>query len=240
MNAEALRQLYEAQLRYDLRPPVAEHVDRWATRKMVLQTERRPGGTLRPEEHGRTWIWSDLHIGHYEILTHANRPFATVTGMNKAIHDAWDRTVGDADTIICLGDVAVPAVMYGYGFDSISAMPGHKVLVFGNHDLDHTGAIPEMGFDEVHPTLYAETDPPLLLTHMPLRKLPAGFVNVHGHTHDNVGARWPLHVNVSVEQIHYRPVRLDEIVALARALLDGAWFAGATTAEQIEELHRGG
>ena len=75
---------------------------------------------------------------------------------------------------------------------------------------------------------------------MPLRELPAGFVNVHGHTHDNVGARSPLHGDVSVEQIRYRPVRLDEIVAMARALLNGAWFAGATTAEQLEEMHGGG
>ena len=33
-------------------------------------------------------------------------------------------------------------------------------------------------------TLYAAGEPTLLLTHMPLRNVPDGCVNVHGHLHN--------------------------------------------------------
>ena len=36
------------------------------------------------------------------------------------------------------------------------------------------------------PTLCA-TDPPLVLTHIPLLMVPAGAVNVHGHLHRAAG-----------------------------------------------------
>ena len=48
------------------------------------------------------------------------------------------------------------------------------------------------------------TDPPLVLTHIPLLKVPAGAVNVHGHLHRAAGPT-NRHVNVSVEHTDYAP-----------------------------------
>ena len=108
--------------------------------------------------------------------------------------------------------------------------------VFGNHDIDYTGAVCNPGFDEVHPTLYVDSDPPLLLTHMPIERLPDGFINVHGHTHNNLAPLSPFHINVCVEQLRYRPVDLNRVLALARALLARARPLEETTAEQIDAI----
>ena len=43
------------------------------------------------------------------------------------------------------------------------------------------------------------TDPPLVLTHIPLLKVPAGAVNVHGHLHRAAGPT-DRHVNGMLEQ----------------------------------------
>jgi hypothetical protein len=74
--------------------------------------------------------------------------------------------------------------------------------VQSNHDVNRLGQLDVEGFEEVHATLFADGDPPLLMTHIPLRHVPDGCVNVHGHAHNALLTR-TRHVNVSVEQIRY-------------------------------------
>ena len=64
--------------------------------------------------------------------------------------------------------------------------------------------------------------------------MPNGHVNVHGHTH--ASRREGRHVNVSVEQLDYRPIGLDRLRLLARRLVAGEEPAGATTLEQVRGL----
>ena len=78
--------------------------------------------------------------------------------------------------------------------------------------------------------MYTHGDPPLLLTHVPLRRVPPGCVNVHGHLHAGRVKGSTAHVNVSVEQIDYRPRRLTDIRRLAGVLARGRWLPGGTTA----------
>ena len=49
-------------------------------------------------------------------------------------------------------------------------------------------------------------------------QVPHGAVNVHGHVHEQESPTPNRHVNVSVEQLNYRPTRLSEIRRLARRL----------------------
>ena len=70
-------------------------------------------------------------------------------------------------------------------------------------------------------------DPPLLLTHVPLLQVPDGAVNVHGHLHGEESPTRDRHLNVSVEQLNYRPVRLSEIRRLARRLVAGRIVPGS-------------
>ena len=62
MDAHRLKVLYERQLAEDLRPPVAESVDRRGTRAMLRASEAMPGGKLCEEDRAGVWLWSDLHL----------------------------------------------------------------------------------------------------------------------------------------------------------------------------------
>ena len=67
------------------------------------------------------------------------------------------------------------------------------------------GALHEAGFAVQHVAALCATDPPLALTHLPLRRIPPTAVNVHGHLHRAEGPT-RRHINLSVEQIDYAPV----------------------------------
>ena len=56
--------------------------------------------------------------------------------------------------------------------------------------------------------------------------------SLHAHQHMRTG---PC-INVSVEQLDYRPVALTRIRSLARALVVGESPPGATTPERIEAI----
>ena len=85
-------------------------------------------------------------------------------------------------------------------------------------------------------TLLVATDPPLAFTHIPLRDVPAGTVNVHGHVHNNEPLRPGRSVNICVEHTDYRPLPLQPIVRLAAELVDGRTPAGETTIERIRAI----
>ena len=100
--------------------------------------------------------------------------------MDDKIFWNWRRVVAPEDTILILGDVTVHP-LWGRQLKRVRQAPGRKILVYGNHEITRAGSVDNDGFDEVYSTLYVDGDPPLLLTHVPLRVVPEGCVNVHGH-----------------------------------------------------------
>ena len=163
MNATTLKKHYEVQLEEDLKPPVRAHVDRRATRCMLYISRRMPAGELKETNAGRIWIWSDLHLGHTETISSFARPFASSQEMDDALFRSWHRTVSPGDTIICLGDIAIHGLS-GTLLKRLRRAPGRKILVIGNHEINRIGEVDIDGFEELHSTLYAAGDPPLLLT----------------------------------------------------------------------------
>ena len=61
-------------------------------------------------------------------------------------------------------------------------------------------------------------EPTLLLTHLPMHKVPGGMVNVHGHSHRADENQSGPYVNVCVERTGYRPIRMSEIRERAKKL----------------------
>ena len=185
---------------------------------------------------GTVWVWSDLHLGHENIIRYTNRPFADAPAMDEALYANWAAAVGSADTLLFVGDVAMRKAVGEATWSRIRQAPGWmKRLVVGNHDLTGSGALRVSGFDDVCSLLCVPGDPPLLFTHMPLSEVPEGWVNVHGHTHAAPVTRSP-HINVSVEHIRYRPLALPRVRALAKALAQGRYPTGSSTLERIESL----
>lgn len=183
------------------------------------------------------WVWSDQHFGHSKIIKYCQRPFASVDQMDAAFFARWEWNVNSGDTMIFVGDVAMK---HGYGRhtqDRLRAMPGAvKHLVVGNHDVGRGGKLLTSAFQPCALLLDTSADPPLIFTHVPLRSVPDGWVNVHGHTHNNEAPGDSPHINVCVEQLDYRPERLSRLRGLAAALVDGHVPPGNTTIERLRAL----
>lgn len=75
---------------------------------------------------------ADLHIGHANVISYDNRPFADVDEMNQALVNNWNSVVTDDDTVYVLGDF-----IWGKEYlwePWLKQLSGKKNLILGNHD----------------------------------------------------------------------------------------------------------
>ena len=242
MTRGELHSAYKGQLERSLRPPWESGLDPGGTRAMlnaslVLETAE----AFPPDDPNHIWLWSDLHLGDHMAPKSYGRPFDTVPEMDDALLEAWHRTVGADHVIIVAGDVMLGSPQEKpERIRRITEAPGYKVLVYGNHDQNGRGGVATDGFDAAFFAMKLGGDPVIALTHIPLAHVPNGMVNVHGHTHQHQAAGATRHINISVEQLEYRPRLLTEIQLLARELVRENRVPGRTTAEQLEQLESRG
>lgn len=165
------------------------------------------------------YVISDTHFNHENIIEYTNRPFETVNEMNQTIIDNWNKTVGENDLVIHLGDFALcndRAYM-----EIMQQLKGKIVLLRGNHDnRGKSKYIQKFCFEEVFQreiVLQTRKEEKLefkeiLMTHRPIDKEvleERGFdLNIHGHTH-NTSNIDDIYWNVSVENIEYTPQKLE-------------------------------
>ena len=233
----SFRAIYETGL---MQPPKGASGRKARTFPVMARALRELPERWLPEDARQIWVWSDLHLGHENIIRFRNRPFRDIGHMDNALLDNWAQTVdwsAENDTIVVCGDIAMKRGMTEANFARIRAMPGRKYLVPGNHDFSGTGELRVEGFDEVCAIVFAKGDPKLVFTHVPIRPghLPDGWVNVHGHMHDDPPTD-TRHINVSVEQLDYAPVLLSRVRVLAGTLARGEYPKGRTTLERIMAL----
>ena len=202
---------------------------------IIDYTETHPVGVHRPDGH-RTWVWSDLHLRHANIIKHCKRPFANARDMDRTMVTVWKSVVGADDTVLNGGDVALAGSLGESGRARISEAPGRKILVVGNHDFNRrSGLLDAAGHGIATGILSIDTDPPMVLTHVPMSVLPSGWVNLHGHVHNNEPLRDTPHINVCIEHTDYRPLPLESVLTLGKRLLAGRVPEGATTADRISK-----
>ena len=58
-------------------------------------------------EDGRVLVWSDLHLGHANVIGYANRPFADVTEMDRHLWAGWEAAARPDGVLLCVGDLAM-------------------------------------------------------------------------------------------------------------------------------------
>ena len=170
-------------------------------------------------------------MGDLDTLVFFGRPFNSVDALDEAIVGAWRALVGPDDVIVCVGDATKGATAVQKPWAPRDAPRAQDPRLRQPRPL-------HAGFDAVVGSLYAHGDPPLLLTHVPLRRVPAGCVNVHGHGHlHQAMVRGSIaHINVSVEQVGYRPQPLARIRRLARHLDRGWRPVGRTTVDWLSTV----
>ncbi|USN15385.1 hypothetical protein KIKIMORA_02390 [Brevundimonas phage vB_BpoS-Kikimora] len=173
------------------------------------------------------WFASDHHLGHEKCCTTflrddgtPLRPFANAEEMNEALIQRHNEVVKPQDKVYFLGDVAITQK----NLPLVGFMHGSKRLIRGNHDIFPTKKYQEF-FKEVYGVRVLTEFGGIVLTHVPIHpsQLRRFKVNVHGHLHDKV-LEEPGYINVSVEQIDYRPIHIDEILAQAARFNPGYDF----------------
>ena len=157
-----------------------------------------------------TYFISDTHFGESEdgfLVLGREDMFRDKEDMIIQLISNWNDTVSEEDTVYHLGDV-----FWGLSDDKrkaiINKLNGHKILVMGNHDRDHTVEYwKTIGFDKVYdvPILYNNG---FLLSHEPVYLNYGAIVNIFGHVHLSTIYKdySPTHFCACVERINYTPV----------------------------------
>lgn len=174
------------------------------------------------------WFISDTHFGHQAVndFVHSDgtqlRPFDNYYEADLYMVELWNEIVKPHDKVYHLGDVAFSRL----GHELCRLLHGKKRLIRGNHDLKPTRYYLEIGFEQIYGVRQMDG---LWLTHVPMHAQCVNEtrvkLNIHGHMHRNNvrpddevdiidGVKeHPKYCNVSVEQINFRPISLDQIIA---------------------------
>lgn len=137
----------------------------------------------------KTWITSDLHFGHENVLKFCPETrgcFNDAEHMNNEIVRIWNDVVADEDLIYILGDVAF---MSGYNAAQVvKRLKGRKVLIEGNHDPKLLKDVHFRNcFEEIHKyheIRYNKTN--VVMFHYPIaewNRMHYGAVHFYGHLH---------------------------------------------------------
>ena len=166
-----------------------------------------------------TWLTSDLHLFHKNIITYCNRPFTDEYEMNDRIVCVWNETVQDEDSVIVVGDLTAGLFdRKDQLVELVGRLRGVKTLVVGNHDHLSNSAYRAMGFNTVVKSMVMGD---MLIVHKPateqnpktirLKEVHKPKLIVHGHIHANL-PEIDGHFNVAWDR-HGRMINMDEILS---------------------------
>lgn len=143
------------------------------------------------------------------MIKYSGRPFADADEMDQAMISRYQSVVKPHDVVIWCGDISFRRAAQTN--DILNQLPGYKILVVGNHDINRkTGNVEPYDVDEIHLSIAFQWDGiTYIVTHHPLTVVPAGCINIHGHIHNLLATN--LHANVAVEHTNYGPIGFDLI-----------------------------
>lgn len=159
----------------------------------------------------KTFITSDLHLDHTNIIKYCKRPFLNKKDMNKTLIDNWNNTISSKDTVYFLGDLA-----YGRGNRTtdywLKQLNGKIIFIKGNHDKSN-----KIEFHETYILEYGGYK--FFLSHEP-EKVPKDWDGwaICGHHHNNKLEEYPFidkknkRINISTELTKFRPVDMDDLI----------------------------
>ena len=203
-----------------------------------------------------TWLVSDTHFGHDNIVGFCHRP----EDHEQVMIAEWRRAVPDDATLLHLGDLCYRSNARFKNLTAKELTGARKLLIAGNHDRQRFSFYRDCGFKLARPfsirvfpnqgygmALTAPDDAStaawtVSFSHYPWsveddgREMTDRDLRVHGHIHNNGYSRDKFvpflrnHVNLSLEQTKYTPVNLK---LLLDAVLLGQY--PETTQAQLDE-----
>lgn len=179
-----------------------------------------------------TWITSDTHFGHENIIKYCSRPYRNAAQMDEDLIRRWNNRVKPGELVYHLGDVGMTKGD-DYLPKILTRLNGRKILILGNHDKSAKRMM-EFGFDFACEALVVMCcQRRLLLNHRPLMARPCWVGDpaqsvdyvLHGHIHNSTPEERAKHtakgelvdilsfnINMSVEMTNYEPVPLEWVV----------------------------
>ena len=143
------------------------------------------------------------HFGHSNIVHLANRPFADVEQMDRALIENWNAVVRPNDTVYHLGDFAWKG---GEGEQYAQRLNGRIVRLQGNHDPKGWGVdYLRVKHNKVRAVLF----------HYPIEEWDGwykGAVHLHCHMHRPEFVSGERRGNVGVDATNFTPMRLSEAI----------------------------
>jgi len=168
-------------------------------------------------EPAKTFITSDLHLDHTNIIKLCRRPFTSKNEMNRTLFDNWNSTIRKKDTVYFLGDLKCGrgSRPTDYWFEQLN---GHIIFIEGTHDESN-----KIEFFDNYILKHRGIE--FYLTHDPA-DIPQDWKgwSICGHHHNNNVGEYPFiskakkQINVSVELTCYKPVDMDEIIEKIKVL----------------------
>ena len=156
----------------------------------------------------RRFIVGDSHLGHSSptFQAHTRRP----KNVDEIFTKACKRLIGPDDLVVHVGDVC-------FNFFDLAAwfkdMPGHWVLVRGNHGARSLSWYMSHGFDFACDAFEMSG---IYFTHKPSEFIPPSCtLNIHGHLHNRVATgfkKYPHCKLFALEHSKYEPMLLEKFV----------------------------
>lgn len=163
------------------------------------------------------FVVSDHHFDHENIIEYCNRPFSSVDEMNNTMIKNWNRVVDSTDVVIHVGDVAFSNS--DRAEEILNKLNGQIMITQGNHD---DSISPEsFPYPVVESTIYQNSGYRFWCTHR-YENVPDDWTQwvIHGHVHnDEPFVDYANNkINVSVEQINYTPIPINQIVKMLQSM----------------------
>lgn len=167
-----------------------------------------------------TYLISDTHWGHSNIIFYSKRPYSSVEEMNESLILNWNQLVKPEDTVWHLGDFAF--MKFPELKSLIWRLNGKKNLVLGNHDkmiIENRNELSKGAFESIQN--YAEikiNGKLIVLFHYGMRvwnKSHAGSIMAYGHSHGSLppfGKSVDVGVDSKEITSEYRPIHTDELI----------------------------
>lgn len=159
------------------------------------------------------YIASDTHFGHNNICRY--RPeFSSREAHDEYVFNGIVETVTKRDTLWLLGDCFFTWDSVEYLKEFVKACENVN-FVPGNHDTDKTERVEifkkcvQDGYFNKVGSMFSHSG--FWFTHSPIHPQELyGKMNIHGHVHRK-SVPDDAYINVSVENINYRPVSLQDL-----------------------------
>ena len=175
------------------------------------------------------YFTADLHLGHANVIQHCNRPFTSAEEMDAALIRNWNETVSPQDEIYILGDLTMKPAEQAHRY--LSVLQGRKYYIRGNHDhfLKRIDAYGDH-FEWVKDYFVLRYNGKMfVLFHYPISEWDGyfrGAIHLYGHIHNSAASAERLNkeglcFNVGVDGTCFRPVSIDEIIAMAETKQQG-------------------